>query len=228
MPVPTPTRAVSRRGRQPWRSAREALPSRPLRHGAGAERRRAWDGTGSGHLPRSAGPRTGHGAEQPPPPFPNSPAPSEEEVLPLSRFYPLTPLLRFATCRSHMPRSHRDARSQSRGEAAAEGPGPALPGPQRAGGAAGGRSGAQPAGGYRPWGGGAAVPLPVRPAEQGPPLSGALPRVQGAFRGLLFDLMCPSLCPAMSNSEEKQGSEVRHCAAPLKASWHQPLPPIFR
>lgn len=63
VPVPTPTRGVSRRGRQPWSSAREARPSRPLRHGAGAERRRGWDGTGGGHLPPRAEPRAGHGAE---------------------------------------------------------------------------------------------------------------------------------------------------------------------
>lgn len=40
-----------------------------------------------------------------------------------------------------------------------------------------------------------------------------LPGVQGAFRGLLFDLMCPSLCPAVINSEEKQGGEVRRCVS---------------
>lgn len=45
-PVPTPTRAVSRRGRQPWRSAREALPARPLRRGAGAELERRGEGVG--------------------------------------------------------------------------------------------------------------------------------------------------------------------------------------
>lgn len=37
--------------------------------------------------------------------------------------------------------------------------------------------------------------------------------------------MCPSLCPAIISNEEKQGGEVRRCAAPLKASWHQTPPP---
>lgn len=158
-PVPTPTRGVSRRGRQTWRSARQARPSRPLRHGAGAERAgvgRDWRRTLGTALSNRCHPSRIPGAQR-------------GSGVALIAFFPSDspPAFRY------LPRSHRDARS--RGEAATGGPGPAPPGPQRAGGATGGRSGAQPAGRYRPRGGGAAVSLPARPAEQGPLLSGVLP-----------------------------------------------------
>lgn len=65
-PYPSPSAAHTRSVNggtitQPSRSARQALPSRPLRHRARPQRRQGWDGTPGWHLPQSGQPRTGGG-----------------------------------------------------------------------------------------------------------------------------------------------------------------------